>query len=156
MTSRILASIVGLTLLAFSSACTSMIKVAPYPDATPWADDVKHLGAVTADSGLWPLSLHSAPPDYTFQSALRAKASSQYGVPQEEIVLGEISVQIGSELDGTIRDWKATAEAGQRKVMAKKARSETESLIELKKLLDAGVITQEEYDEKKKTVLDRL
>jgi hypothetical protein len=158
MKTKLLASILGLACaLALLTGCTSVIKVAPFPDSTPWGDDVRPLGTVMAKSGAWPLSLHSAPPDHTFYSALRANASSQFGVPEPEIVLGEVTVQIGAEMDGTIRDWKATAEAGQRKVAAApKAKSAADSLIELKKLFDAGAITPVEYEAKKKTLLEKL
>jgi len=111
---------------------------------------------VTADAGFWPLSLHAPPPDYTFYSALRAKAASTYGVFQDEIVVGEVTVKIGAELAGTIRDWKATAEVGQKKQTAASAKSPGDSLLELKKLLDAGAITPAEYEAKKKSLVDRL
>ncbi len=138
------------------TGCTSTIRVPPYPSSEPWGADVKRLGAVTATSGPWPLSLNSLPPSYTFQAALRSQAANQFGVPEPEIVVGEATVQIGAELDGTIRNWKATAEAGRRMAEATKAKSPSDSLIELKKLLDAGAITQGDYERKKKALLDKL
>jgi len=36
------------------------------------------------------------------------------------------------------------------------AKSTADSLLELKKLLDAGAITQAEYDAKKKVILEKL
>jgi hypothetical protein len=139
------------------TGCTSVLKVAPYPTSGPWGDDVRRLGTVSASSGPWPLSLHSMPPDYTFHAALRAKAASQFGVPESEVVLGEVTVNLGSELDGTIRDWKVTAEAGQRRTPEPtKEKSPSNALIELKKLFDAGAITPDEYDAKKKALLQRL
>jgi len=151
----ILLLVSGIALLF--AGCTSVLKIAPYPTAEVWGTDVHPLGTVTANSGRWPMSLHSVPPDYTFYAALRSKAASQFGVAESEIVLGEVTVKIGAELDGTIRDWKATAKAGQRRGSEPtNGKSPSDALIELKKLLDAGAITQEEYDAKKKTLLERL
>ncbi len=160
-----------LALFALCSGCTSVIKVAPYPTPAPWSDDVKRLGTVTADSGRWPLSLHSVPPDYTFYAALRAKASSQFNVPEAEVLLGEVTVKIGAELDGTIRDWKATAIAGRgiagqgkesqpaisgRASESAPARSPADALMEIKRLLDSGAITKDEYEALKKPLLEKL
>jgi hypothetical protein len=150
----------ALGMVGLFSGCTSMVKFAPYPSAAAWTPDVKPLGTVSADSGRWPLSLHSQPSDYTYYSALRAKAAQTYGVPEPEIVLGEVSVQIGAELDGTIRDWKASAAAGWKKVgvpaTSAPAQSAVDKMVALKKLLDAGVITQSEFDAKKKALLENL
>jgi hypothetical protein len=100
---------------AFAAAllcgCVSTINYPAYPSAN-W-NGIKTLGTVTADSGAWPLSLNAPPPDYTYYSALCSKASEQFNVPKSQVVLGEVSVVYGSEMDGTIRDWKATAIAGQ-------------------------------------------
>jgi hypothetical protein len=135
------------------TGCKSMITLPPSPNEE-WGDDVKRLGLVKADSGLWPLSLRSVPPEYTFQSALRRNAASKFGVPEPEVMLGPTMVEIGAELDGTIRDWKATAEAGQRK---QTTRGDTSAaLMALKKLFDAGAITQAEYEAKKKDLLGKL
>ena len=156
---RLTPLLLGLACLValISTGCTSVVKCAPYPSAEAWTPEVKKLGIVTADSGKWPLSLHSVPPDYTFYAALRSVASGTYGVPESEIVLGEVTVQIGAELDGTIRDWKATAEAGQKSgAPVSVGKTPSEALLELKKLLDAGAITQEEYAAKKKSLLEKL
>ena len=67
-----------------------------------------------------------------------------------------MTVKIGAELAGTICDWKATAEVGQKKQTAASAKSPGDSLLELKKLLDAGAITPAEYEAKKKSLVDRL
>jgi hypothetical protein len=149
----ILLSVAGIAFLL--TGCESMVTVPPYPTADAWNSDVKPLGTVTATSGVWPLSLHSTPSDYTFQSALREKAASQFGVPQSEVVLGQATVQIGAEIDGTIRDWTATAQAG-RRLTPEPTKSPSDALIELKKLLDAGAITQQDYDAKKKALLDKI
>jgi hypothetical protein len=39
-------------------------------------------------------------------------AKGIYGVPENEIVIGEVEVKYSSEIDGTIRSWVATAVAG--------------------------------------------
>jgi len=157
MKSKLLVSLLGLALLTLCSGCTSVVKFAPYPSAAAWTPEVKPLGTVTADSGKWPLSLHSQPSDYTYYSALRAKAATAYGVPEPEIVLGEVTVKIGAEIDGTIRDWTATAAAGWSKtVVAAPAKSTADALLELKKLLDAGAITPAEYEAKKKVLVEKL
>lgn len=137
------------------SGCTSIVKVAPFPSPTAWDDPaVKKLGPVSADSGVWPLSLHSVP-DYTIQSTLRSNASNKYKVPADQIVLSEATVQVGAELDGTIRDWKATAEAGQ---LANGGAEKTpaQQLTELKKLLDAGLISKADYETKKAAILQKM
>lgn len=131
--------------------------MSPFPSATAWTPEVKKLGVVTANSGRWPLSLHSVPPDYTFHSALRANAVNKFAIPEAEVVLGEVTVEIGAELDGTIRDWTATAEVGQKKAAPTTAEKPiAEKLAEIKKLLEAGVISQSDYDSKKKSLLESL
>jgi hypothetical protein len=60
-------------------------------------------------------------------------------------------------MDGTIRSWKASAEAGQRKSIAPATEvSPSVALIELKKLADAGAITPAEYEAKKKILMEKL
>ena len=172
---KTLASIFGLALLALCSGCHSLLKYPPSPPEA-WGPDVFVVGRVTADSGRWPLSLRTPPPEYTYYSALRAYASRIWDVPADKIMLGEVTVTIGAELDGTIRDWKAYAIAGYKKSAAPPravsvaapaavvvpvptpaaTRSPAERLLELKKLLDAGAITQAEYDAKHKILVDQL
>lgn len=155
MKTRCLGALFAFTLTLVFSGCTSIVRVAPFPNGEAWSAEVKRLGIVTADSGRWPLSLHSLPPEYTFQAALRSAAGQRFGVPEGEIVLGEATVKIMAEIDGTIRSWKATAEAGQRKSQSGE-KSPSAVLVELKKLLDAGVISQGDYDVKKKALLEKL
>jgi len=100
-----------LALAGLCSACSSVVK---YPGAGAWGPDTKSLGPVTADSGKWPLSLNVPPPEQTYYSALKSKACGQYWVPIDEIVLGEVSVALSTEMVGTVRAWKATAMAGQK------------------------------------------
>lgn len=65
-------------------------------------------------------------------------------------------MKIGAEMDGTIRDWKATAEVGQKKPTVAAAKSPGDALLELKKLLDAGAITSAEYEAKKSVLIEEL
>lgn len=62
--------------------------------------------------GQWPMSLSVPPPASTYQAALRKEAAKQYNVPENEIVLGEVNVGYYSELNGTIRGWRASAPVG--------------------------------------------
>ena len=64
----------------------------------------------------WPMSLPQLPPAYTYQRAIQKKASKQFGVPEDEIVVGEIAVGYYTEMIGTIRGWEATAMVGRRRL----------------------------------------
>ena len=87
---------------------------------------VAPLGEITAcqgafckkdDGGMeWPMSLPQPPPAYTYQRAIQKKASKQFGVPEDEIVVGEIAVGYYTEMIGTIRGWEATAMVGRRRL----------------------------------------
>jgi hypothetical protein len=95
---------------ALLCGCESTLK---YPPSANWGPGTKVLGPVKADSGIWPLSLSAPPPQYTYFSALRDKAAYQFNLPPDSIAIGEMTVMIGAEMDGTVRDWTATAIAGQ-------------------------------------------
>jgi len=92
------------------TGCESVMK---YPPSEGWSQNVKILGPVEANSGMWPLSLSAPPPQYTYFAALRDKAAFKYNVPVDTVVIGEMTVTVGAEIDGTVRDWKASALAGQ-------------------------------------------
>ena len=98
---------------ALLCGCHSVVK---YPPSAGWGPDTKVLGRIEADSGRWSLSLRGTPPQYHFETALRKKAAKTFLVPESSLLFGELTVEIGSELDGTIRDWKASALAGQKPV----------------------------------------
>jgi hypothetical protein len=93
-----------------------------YPGLGTFDPRTETLGAVTVcrgggccdtDEGCqWPLALSAPPEAYTYQAALRDKAARVYHVPAEEIVLGDIAVEVVAELVGTVRAWKATATVG--------------------------------------------
>jgi len=105
----------NLCLVAVAALLCGCVSTVKYPPSAGWdGPNIKPLGEVAADSGRWPLSLHTTPPEYTFYAALRDKAVAQYNVPVNSVVIGEMTVTIGAEMDGTIRDWKATALAGQK------------------------------------------
>jgi hypothetical protein len=155
MSPKLLASLLALSAGASFSGCSSVVKF-PATAAQPWDASVKKLGTVSADSGRWPLSLNQAPTEYTYYSALKKKAAATYIVPEQEVVLGEVSVEISAEINGTVRSWKATAEAGQAKTAGVTGKSAGDALLELKKLLDAGAITPAEYDGKRKALVEKL
>jgi hypothetical protein len=92
------------------AGCESTLK---YPPSTNWSAGTKILGPVEADSGMWSLSLSAPPPEYTYFAALRDKAAFKFNVPTESVAIGEMTVSIGAEMDGTVRDWHASAIAGQ-------------------------------------------
>lgn len=96
--------------LALLCGCESSLK---YPPSANWGPNTRLLGEVKADSGMWPLSLSAPPPEYTYFSALRDKAAFKYNVPTDSVAIGEMTVVVGAEMDGTVRDWTATALAGQ-------------------------------------------
>jgi len=91
-------------------------------------DNVDILGQITAcqggyckndETGLmeWPMSLQVPPPASTYQAALRKKAARVYKVPENEIIVGEITVGYYTEIVGTIRGWTATATVGRKRTM---------------------------------------
>ena len=131
---------------------------------------VEMLGPVTACAGglccgeeegcQWPLALTNPPEAYTYQAALRAKAVQQYGIPATEIVLGDIAVETENELVGTVRGWRATAQAGHRRLGGAERKDRrgdrTERLRELEQLREAGLLRPDEYARKRAAILDEL
>ncbi len=123
------ATILFFTLTAALLSGCSVTKSSLYPGTGVTPDlhesGVTPLGEVTAcqgafckkedDSGYeWPLSLPQPPPALTYQRAIQAKAAKQYGVPEDQIVVGEIAVGYHAEMIGTIRGWEATAPVGRK------------------------------------------
>jgi hypothetical protein len=120
--------IVAMIVFLALSGC-SVTKSSLYPGTAQTPDlretGVEMLGEVTAcqggfckkeDGGYeWPLSLPQPPPAYTYQRAIQKKATKQYGVPADEIVVGEIAVGYHAEMIGTIRGWEATAPVGRKR-----------------------------------------
>lgn len=119
---RVLVSLGLMTVTLFLTGC-GVTKSSLYPGTgqTPSLQEagVTILGEVTACQGgfcegQWPLSLPQPPPAYTYQRAIQKKAATQFGVPEAEIVVGEIAVGYHAELIGTIRGWEATALVGRK------------------------------------------
>jgi hypothetical protein len=109
------------------SGCAGVNKSYVYPGTgNPQEPGVTLLGEVTTCKGAWckkegggyewPIGLSHPPTPLYFQKAIREKAAKVYGVPEEELIVGEISVGYTTELIGTIRGWEATAPVG-RKVL---------------------------------------
>jgi hypothetical protein len=60
------------------------------------------------------LSLPAPPPAYSYEAALRKKAASVFGVPEQQIAIGDMQVAYYAEFIGTIRGWVATAMTARR------------------------------------------
>ena len=91
------------------TGCESTLKS---PATAGW-NSSRVLGPIKATSGIWPLSLNAPPPQYTYFAALRDQAAYKFNVPPASVEFDEMTVRVGSEMDGTVRDWTATAIAGQ-------------------------------------------
>ena len=108
------------------TGCISSPTLYPGTGQTPDLREpgVTVLGEITACQGAWckkddggyesQLSLPAPPPAYNYQSLIRKKAASVYGVPEGEVVIGEMKVGYYAELIGTIRGWSATAVVGRK------------------------------------------
>jgi hypothetical protein len=149
-------------LLAVLTGCATHLT---YPGTGPLGHPVQVLGPVTACAGggccgqdegcQWPLALTNPPDAYTYQAARREKAARRYGVPADEVVLGEIAVRTEAEIVGTIRGWRATAQAG-RRARAGAATSASGRLDALDRLRDEGRLSPAEYDRMRATILESL
>ena len=85
------------------------------------------------------------------------EAVKKYGVPGNEVVLGDISVETENELVGTVRGWRATAQAGRQRTHTAQAPPSTEDrLRELDRLLERHVISHDEYERKRAAILNEL
>ena len=73
------------------------------------------------------------------------------------LLFGTIGALLGSVL-GVVFSKKEDAPSAEipKQVIDKGEKTIMEDLLNLKKLLDAGILTQEEYDAKKKELLDRF
>ncbi len=157
--------VVLFVVLALMSGCTQM---QTYPGYGMWDDEVEPLGPVSfckggycqgTDEGTqWPLALALPPIAATYHSALRQKASSIYHVPIEEIVLGEVNVKLTTEAVGTVRGWRAEAQAGRRRAGAARS-GDSDSATRLRNLGQLhknGLISDEEYERRRDEILDDL
>jgi hypothetical protein len=77
-----------------------------------WSTNVQQLGPVRADSGWLLTSLHDPPSELTCRLALLAAASKDYRVRTNDLALKDIELKYGSDSQGVIIDWSATAIAG--------------------------------------------
>jgi len=118
---------VGLVVLVFSVLLTACAALERYTPAAPWTDDEPEtLGEVTACDGKFcidpetgkemrPLALRDPPNERKVRAALRQKAAQVYDIPEEDVVLGEITFKVFSSMIGNIRGWRATAPVARRK-----------------------------------------
>src|SRR5436309_7274469 len=138
-------------MFALAAGCAPAMHLT-YPGVGVLDRDVELLGPVTVcrgggccsteDGCQWPLSLTNPPEAYTYQAALRDRVVKKYGVPASDVVLGDISVETENELVGTVRSWKATAQAGRRRSASAGASSREDRLRELEGLFARGVISR--------------
>jgi len=107
------------------STCST---VTPYGSYGNWSDEVRPLGPVSycgggcnrsGEGSIWSLSLTQPPSEATVHEALARKTASQYSVPQSEVVLKNVNVTLSTEIDGTVRGWTATADAGRSRAQDK-------------------------------------
>ena len=120
---RLLRGLVVLTLSVLLAGCASLERYSP---PVPWTDDEPELlGEVTACDGKFcidqktgeemrPLVLRAPPDGGVVRAALRREAATVYDMPEEDVVLGEITFEVFSSTRGTIRGWRATAPVAQR------------------------------------------
>jgi hypothetical protein len=80
----------------------------------------------------------------------------KYSIPANEVVLGDIAVETDNELVGTVRGWKATAQAGRRRPTAPGPAGVEDRLRTLDGLRSHGAISNEEYERKRAAILDEL
>lgn len=165
-----------IAMTALVSGC-AMMETQTSPGLLSWDDSVELLGPVSFCKGEFcrgtdegsqsALSLALPPEAPTYYSALQQKASSIYRVPVEEVVLSEVLITLSTEAVGTVRAWKADANAGRRrpKAEAKAERrppqvdppsSIKDRLRKLKELREEGLISEDEYESRRESILDQL
>lgn len=160
---------VALCTLLLLSACTTQLAYRGYGT---WDQSVKVLGPVevcrgafcqSSDEGAqFALALMMPPEAETYHAALRAKAATVYHVPEEQIVLSEVQVHVVSEMVGTVRGWRAIAQAGQKPpppppaAVAPAAPSIADRLEALRALHVRGLVSDTEYNARREKILDGL
>ncbi len=166
-----------IAMAALASGCAMVESPTTRPGLLSWDDTVELLGPVSfckgelcgaSDEGPQSALDLAVPPEApVYYSALQQKASSIYRVPVEEVVLGEVIVTLSTEAVGTVRGWKADANAGRRrpkeeaKVERRQQKDDAPSSIkkrlrELQELRDEGLISEDEYDGRRQAILDQL
>jgi hypothetical protein len=172
-------NLAAIAVAALSAGCT-MMQSPTNPALLSWDDSVELIGPVSfcqgepcrgTDEGAQPpLSLAQPPEAPTYYSALQQKASSVYRVPVEQVVLSEVIITLSTEAVGTVRGWKADANAGRRrpKEESKPERKPAQPppvdsqssiknrLRQLQELRDEGLISDDEYGSRRRSILDEL
>lgn len=154
-----------------SMGCTQHAQIM-VADLGSWTKETAMLGPVEACQGgfcchdgrcEWPMSLTVPPPAETYQQALVQDAVKRYAVPADDVVLKGVSVELYTEIVGTVRGWAAKASAG-RKPEAPQGKTEAERktgnvedrLRQLKALHDQGLISDEEFRRRQAAIVDEL
>ena len=160
---RIAPVLIGL-LVGGMTACTTQVA---YPGYGEWGPAVTPLGPVAVCRGAFcdasdegtqgALALNVPPDAATYHAALRDKAAMTYAVPRDEVVLGEVRVELVTEVVGTVRGWRAAAHAGRTTAHTSSASPDTaDRLRQLDALRDAGLISADEYRAARQRILDGL
>jgi hypothetical protein len=114
-------------LLAFSVLFAGCACLERYTPPGPWTDgEPEALGEVTACAGKFcidpdtgeemrALALRTPPDERVVRTALRREAAVVYDMPEEDVVLGEVTFEVFSSMVGNIRGWRATAPVARRK-----------------------------------------
>lgn len=164
--------IVALAVLAVQGCAGQRQRVA-YSDFGNWDESVTVLGPVSACQGgfccpdgqcQWPLSLTNPPPVETFHRALIEEAVKQYHVPEDQVVLDDVTVELITEIVGTVRGWSAEAVAGQRASSANGVAGDRapapatveQRLQQLETLHGKGLLTDDEFNTKRSAILSEL
>lgn len=159
--------------LLLAQGCAGQRQRVAYSNFGEWNDTVASLGPVEACQGgfccpegqcQWPLSLTNPPPVETYHRALIEDALKRYGVPSDEVVLDQVTVELITEIVGTVRGWSAEAVAGQKDVAANaaaivpvpEAATVEQRLEQLEALHTKGLLSDDEFTEKRGAILDGL
>lgn len=153
----------------FCSGCSQTIA---YQGLGKWTPEVESLGPVSACQGgyccpegkcQWPLALTVPPPVEVYHRALVDDAVRRFDVGANEVVLDKVSVKLHTEVVGTVRGWSAEGIAGKAPANAASERRDhptsltpDERLRQLEDLHRSGLVTDEEYQLKRSTIIDGL
>lgn len=156
--------------LALNGCATRMVVA----NLGSWTTDTAMLGPVAACQGgfcchddgrcEWPMSLTVPPPAETYQHALVQDAVKRYGVVASDVVLKDVSVELHTEVVGTVRGWAAKAIAGRKPGAPSGSNGDADAkpdsiemrLRNLKALHDQGLITDDEMKRRKAAILEEL
>jgi hypothetical protein len=153
------------------AGCSGQRQHVAYANLGVWDTAVRSLGPVEACQGgfccpegncEWPLSLTVPPPEETYYRALVDDAVKRYHVPANEVVLDRVTVELITEIVGTVRGWSAKATAGHKPAAtdgngpSSAPTSAEERLRQLESLHTKGLLTDQEFQQKRATILDGL